>query len=122
MIGYITLGAKDKQRAVAFYDALLGEMGAKQVFSNDRLVFWALADGGPMIGVGDPWDGASASAGNGSMTAIPAGSRENVDKLYAKALELGGTDEGSPGERMQGFYGGYFRDPEGNKFVFFHMG
>ena len=40
----------------------------------------------------------------------------------AFAMELGATDEGPSGERMPTFYGGYFRDPDGNKAVFYHMG
>jgi predicted lactoylglutathione lyase len=56
------------------------------------------------------------------MIAFAAGSREKADELYARAIELGASDEGPPGERMPGFYGGYFRDPDGNKAVFFHMG
>jgi predicted lactoylglutathione lyase len=41
--------------------------------------------------------------------------------VHAKALELGGTDEGAPGPRGDGFYAAYFRDLDGNKFaaVFF---
>jgi predicted lactoylglutathione lyase len=56
------------------------------------------------------------------MVALPAGSREGVDKLYAKAIELGASCEGEPGERIPGFYGAYFRDLDGNKLAFFHMG
>ena len=39
--------------------------------------------------------------------------------VHAKALELGGTCEGAPGERMPTFYGAYFRDLDGNKFCVF---
>ena len=46
---------------------------------------------------------------------LKAGSREQVDAVYKKALELGATDEGPLGERGPGFYAGYFRDPQGNK-------
>ena len=53
---------------------------------------------------------------------VYCGSRAGVDKLYAKAISLGATDEGAPGERMPGFYAGYFRDLDGNKLAFFHMG
>jgi predicted lactoylglutathione lyase len=56
------------------------------------------------------------------MVAIPVDSDEKVDALHAKALELGGADEGAPGARMDNFYAGYFRDPDGNKLNFFHMG
>ena len=45
---------------------------------------------------------------------------------HAKALELGGTDEGAPGVRGpegdQAFYGAYFRDLDGNKFCAFRIG
>ena len=59
--------------------------------------------------------------GNGNMLAIPGGSREGVDKLYARAIELGASDEGPPGERLPTFYGAYVRDPDGNKLCFFEM-
>jgi predicted lactoylglutathione lyase len=56
------------------------------------------------------------------MVAINAGGRENVDKLYAKAISLGASDEGEPGERVPGmFYGAYVRDLDGNKLCFYEM-
>ena len=54
--------------------------------------------------------------------ALAIDSQEKINALHAKALELGGTDEGAPGERMPGFYAAYFRDPDGNKLAFFKMG
>ncbi|MES1944815.1 glyoxalase/bleomycin resistance protein/dioxygenase [Salinisphaera sp. PC39] len=122
MIGYTTLGTNDLSAAAAFYDALLAELGAKRFLETDRLIAWAVAPGQPMFAVCTPWDGNSATPGNGNMVALAAGSEEGVRKLHARALELGATDEGAPGERMQGFYGGYFRDPDGNKLVAFTMG
>ena len=64
MLGHTTIGTQDMDRAVAFYDALLEEIGAKQLF------------------------------------------------------ELGATDEGPPGERMQVFYGADRRDLDANKLCF----
>lgn len=122
MLAYVTIGTNDKNKAVAFYSELLGELGAKELFSNDRLVFFGTGMGAPMIAVGTPYDGAPATGGNGTMLAVPAGSKENVDKLYAKALALGATDEGAPGPRTQTFYGGYFRDFDGNKVTVCHFG
>ena len=49
------------------------------------------------------------------MVAIAMDSTDKVDAFYAKALELGGTDEGAPGLRLDNFYAGYFRDLDGNK-------
>jgi predicted lactoylglutathione lyase len=122
MIGYITLGTNDFAKAGAFYDALLGEIGARRVMANDRMILWGNQPGGPMVAVCKPYDGKPATAGNGTMVALNVGSRENVEKVYRKAIELGGKDEGAPGERGPGFFGGYFRDLDGNKFVAFSMG
>lgn len=122
MIGYVTIGTKDLARACGFYDALLAEVGGKQLFGMDRIKFYGT--GAPeqaMLAVCTPYDGKAPEHGNGPMVAIRGGSREGVDRLYAKAIELGATDEGPPGERMPVFYGGYVRDLDGNKLCFFDM-
>lgn len=121
MIGYVTIGTKDMKKACAFYDALLAEVGAKQLFGMDRIKFYGTDPGQPMLAVCTPYDEKAANPGNGNMVAIPGGSREGVDKLYAKARELGASDEGEPGERMPVFYGAYVRDFDGNKLCFFEM-
>ena len=121
MIGYVTIGTRDMDRAVAFYDALLAELGAKQLMGMDRIKFYGTGPGAPMLAVCIPYDQQEQRPGNGNMVAIPAGSRENVDKIYAKARELGASDEGEPGERMPVFYGAYVRDPDGNKLCFYDM-
>ena len=121
MIGYTTIGASDIDKALAFYDALLADLGGKRVMETRNGQLYGFAQG-PLFGVTKPFDGATQNCGNGNMIALPDGSREGVDKLYAKALELGATCDGQPGERMPGFYGAYFRDLDGNKLAFFHMG
>ena len=55
------------------------------------------------------------------MVALEAKDIGHVDRLYALALSIGGTDEGAPGVRGGGFYAGYFRDPDGNKLNAFVM-
>jgi predicted lactoylglutathione lyase len=89
---------------------------------NERMVMFGTERGAPMLGVCKPYDEKDATAGNGTMVALDVGSQEAVQKVYAKAIELGGTDEGEPGLRGGNFYGGYFRDPDGNKLVAFTMG
>ena len=122
MIGYVTLGTNDFARAAAFYDQLLAEVGGKRVMTNERMVLWGNQPGAPMVAVCTPYDGKTASVGNGSMVALNVGSQEAVAKVHAKALALGGADEGAPGARGSGFFGGYFRDLDGNKLVAFAMG
>ncbi len=121
MIGYVTIGVSDLDRAVAFYDALLGEIGGSQLMGMDRIKFYGTGPDAAMLAICTPYDEKDPSPGNGNMVAIPGGSREGVDKLYAKARELGATDEGEPGERMPVFYGAYVRDLDGNKLCFFDM-
>jgi predicted lactoylglutathione lyase len=121
MLGYVTIGVKDMDRAEEFYNALLAEIGAKQLFGQDRIKFYGTGPEDSMLAVCIPYDEEEAQPGNGCMVAIPGGSREGVDKLYAKAMELGATDEGEPGERLPIFYGAYVRDLDGNKLCFFEM-
>ena len=121
MIGYVTLGTNDLDRASAFYDKLLGSLGAKRVFKNDRGLGWG-AGKGPMVSVIKPYDGKPASVGNGVMISLAGDSKEKVDAAYKLALELGGADEGPAGPRGGNFYGGYFRDLDGNKLCVFTMG
>ena len=122
MLAYTTIGTSDMERAVAFYDALLAELGAKQLFGMDRIKFYGRSTDEPMIALCIPYDEQPHHRGNGWMLAIPAGSKEDVDRLHAKALELGATDEGAPGDRIPDvFYGAYVRDLDGNKLCFMEM-
>ena len=122
MLGYCTIGVNDMARAEAFYDGLLSELGATQIFGMDRIKFYGTDPRQAMLAICIPYDKEPQVPGNGNMIAIPAGSEENVDKLYAKAMELGATDEGAPGSRLPTFYGAYVRDLDGNKLCFFQMG
>jgi predicted lactoylglutathione lyase len=69
-----------------------------------------------------PFDGQPATVGNGVMVALVVDSKEKVERLYQKALELGAKDEGPAGPRGDGFYAGYFRDLDGNKLDVFFVG
>ena len=122
MIGYATLGTNDIARAARFYDALLGEFGAKRAMESDRLILWATGPGQPMLSVIKPFDNKPATVGNGVMIALMATSKQQVNAIHKKALALGGKDEGKPGPRGDGFYAGYFRDLDGNKLNAFFMG
>jgi catechol 2,3-dioxygenase-like lactoylglutathione lyase family enzyme len=122
MIGYVTIGTNDLPRAAAFYDALLAGLGAKRMMENEQFIAWSVRPELPGLGVTKPFDRKPATVGNGVMVALEAGSPTRVDALHRLALELGGTDEGAPGARGEGFYAGYFRDLDGNKLNFFSYG
>jgi predicted lactoylglutathione lyase len=121
MIGYVTLGTNDVAKAAAFYDELLGMLGGKRFMENDHMVAWMATPQSPSVGVITPHDGKPATVGNGMMVALVVDSPEMVNALHAKALELGGKDEGAPGPRSETFYAGYFRDLDGNKLNAFCM-
>ncbi len=122
MIGYVTIGTNNLPRASSFYDALLGELGAKRMMENEQFVAWSVKPDQPGLGVTKPFDKKAATVGNGVMVALMVDSKTKVDALHRKALQLGGSDEGAPGPRGEGFYAGYFRDLDGNKLNFFCTG
>ncbi|MCZ4298456.1 VOC family protein [Henriciella marina] len=123
MIGYVTIGTNDLPRAAKFYDAIASEMGTGRMMDFETFIAWGKPDGPAGIAATKPFDGKPASVGNGTMVALQARDRAQVDKLHQIALANGGSDEGAPGPRGEdGFYAAYFRDPDGNKLNAFTMG
>ncbi|MEC7535627.1 MAG: VOC family protein [Pseudomonadota bacterium] len=127
MIGYVTVGTSDLERAARFYDPLAAELGVGRMMEFDSFIAWGDADGAPGIDATMPFDGKPASVGNGTMVALEAKDRAQVQRLYDIALANGGSDEGAPGPRGEPddnglvFYAAYFRDPDGNKLNAFLM-
>ena len=126
MIGYVVLGTNDLPRAKSFYDTLLAEMGVSRLMEfGGRGYGWAASMDQPMLCIMTPYNEEPATVGNGVMAGISVASRDMVDRMHAKALELGGADEGQPGLRAvggDGFYAAYFRDLDGNKLDVFCYG
>ncbi len=123
MIGYVTIGTDDLERAAGFYDVVLGALGATKFATTDRMLVYGTAPTEPMLMLCTPFDEQGATGGNGTMVALKVDSQEKVDAVYAKAIELGAKDEGAPGPRGNtGGYFGYFRDADGNKLAVFVMG
>ena len=122
MIGYATLGTNDLPRAAAFYDALMAEMGAHRLWEYERGIAWGRSENSPALAIMRPYDGKAATVGNGVMIGLNVASQADVARVHARALALGGKDEGAVGPRGSDFYGGYFRDLDGNKLVVFCAG
>ena len=123
MLAYATVGTNDLPRAAAFYDAVLAEIGGQRFMEEpDYFIAWGTGEQGAGLGVTIPFDRKPATVGNGCMVALQASSRDAVDRVYRKALALGGSDEGAPGQRSEGFYAAYFRDLDGNKINCCYMG
>jgi uncharacterized glyoxalase superfamily protein PhnB len=120
MISYFTVGTNSFSEATKFYDTLMAEMGATKVYQTERIAGWGWGIGTPMFIVITPYNKEPATYGNGTMISFDASSTEEVDKFYAKVLELGGTDEGAPGMRGEHLYVAYCRDLDGNKMNFIY--
>lgn len=120
MLSYFTVGTNNFPAAVKFYDSLMADMGATKVYETDRIAGWGWGIGTPMFIVIKPFDQQAATAGNGTMVSFDAPDPEQVNKLHAKVLAMGGSDEGAPGMRGEALYVGYCRDLDGNKMNFIH--
>ena len=123
MIGYVTLGTNNLAGNAPFYDAIAAAMGVGRMMEFDSFIAWGnMESAAAGIALTQPFDGNAASVGNGTMVALQVESPEKVQEIYDIALANGGSDEGAPGPRGDdGFYAGYFRDPDGNKLNVFTM-
>ena len=115
MQSYSSVGSNDLGKALPFYEGLLGSIGWRRLFDNPGggVFFGSIEEG--IFAVVTPFDGKPATVGNGTMIGFAFDSQADVDAFYRKALALGGSDEGAPGDRGGGSYFAYFRDLDGNK-------
>ena len=122
MFSHIMVGSNDLDRAKAFYDAVLGALGAPAGRVDRRRIFWRLPTG--TFSVSLPIDGQPATAGNGSTIGFSCLSVEQVDAWHAAGLGHGGTScEEPPGVRegsVGKMYLAYLRNPDGNKICGLH--
>ena len=119
---YATVGSNNLEAAKAFYDELLGSIGMKPMFEHPSGGRLYSNDEGSLFGVLGPYDGNEATIGNGTMVGFSFDTTEEIDAFHAKALELGATNEGDPGDRAPKAYFSYFRDLDGNKFTAYKFG
>ncbi|MFM6931656.1 MAG: VOC family protein [Novosphingobium sp.] len=114
MIVNMCFGTQDLERAGQFYDSVLGAAGMARTGASERSIYYGSSTGAGFA-VTLPFDGEPATRGNGTMATIGAADRATVDRMHEAALASGGTCEGPPGARANGYYVAYWRDPDGNK-------
>jgi predicted lactoylglutathione lyase len=115
-MNYFVLGTNNMQSAVQFYDELFEGSKINKMHAEGRMTLWTGDDF--MFALAEPFDGEEATAGNGTMIGFNLGSSSEVERLYNKALAIGGLDEGSPRIRS-GRFSAYVRDLDKNKLCFF---
>ncbi|MBO9432421.1 MAG: VOC family protein [Sulfitobacter sp.] len=111
-MNYFVVGTNDMPASKAFYDALFEGEGLHSMAPSDRMTYWLGEDFA--FAVARPFDERPATIGNGSMVGFCVGGKEDVERMHRRALELGGTCEGAPGQRGPKF-SAYVRDLDGNK-------
>jgi catechol 2,3-dioxygenase-like lactoylglutathione lyase family enzyme len=126
MFSHLTIGTRDLDRAVAFYDAVLTPLGIERLpVRYPAWASWQRPGEAQKLWVGLPFNKLPAHQGNGWMAAFSASSRKAVDEAYAAAISAGAQDEGAPGPRPNfapNYYGAYVRDLDGNKIHFVYRG
>ncbi len=115
-MNYFVFGTNNMPEAILFYDAFFEGSGMSKVYSEGRMTLWTGEDF--MFAVAEPFDGETATNGNGTMLGLNLDSSTEVEKFYKKALELGGRGEGEPGMRS-GRFSAYVRDLDKNKICLF---
>ena len=123
MLQAVSVGTDDLKRSIEFYDAILATLGIVRIMQNDVEAGYGKPDDETVFYVNLPYDKHPATFGNGVQVTFAAKDRETVDRFHAKVLEMGGSDEGAPGERnyKPGYYGAYCRDAYGNKLHVAHV-
>ena len=115
-IGFVMVGTNDLEKSSKFYDAILAHLEMKRVNVTERYIGYGYSeDDGAKFYITKPHNKENANAGNGTMVALAAETKDAVDKFHKTALDNGAVDEGAPGLRSDGNYYGYVRDHDGNK-------
>jgi catechol 2,3-dioxygenase-like lactoylglutathione lyase family enzyme len=116
MLHHLSLGTADLERARAFYDPVMRELGLTRTLDVDDAVGYGA--GITAFSLNLPADGRPASPGNGIHVAFEVERRAAVDSFFRVAIEQGGFADGAPGLRPEydgHYYAAFVRDPDGNK-------
>ena len=115
VLSHASIGTRDLERTLAFYDRALGALGCQRLSEHPGAVGygrWA-----PELWVQTPVDvNADEDCGKGIHLGFAADSRDQVDAFSQAARAAGGYGESPPDERPhhgQPVYGAFVRDPEG---------
>jgi catechol 2,3-dioxygenase-like lactoylglutathione lyase family enzyme len=118
MIDHVSTTVSDIEKARAFYDAVLGALGAVRLMNAEHgpIAISGYGQGGkPSFWIAGGTGEAPALAGH---VAFAAPDRGAVDAFYKAAIAAGATDNGAPGLRPhyhENYYGAFVIDPDGNR-------
>jgi len=114
---HISIGVKNFDESVKFYDATLSTLGYERIMTfgknaagygkDKKPSFWLVTNGKE-----DDYYGKA----HGLHIAFAASSMENIQAWYDACLAHGATSNGPPGQRKQyhpGYYAAFIIDPDG---------
>jgi catechol 2,3-dioxygenase-like lactoylglutathione lyase family enzyme len=114
VLGHVSFGVADLERAIAFYDIALAPLGLTRVWTSPSAAGYGYPGGGDLLAVKQREF--SRPPGAGFHLAFNAASRDAVDAFHAEALRAGGSDNGGPGLRPHygpSYYAAFVIDPDG---------
>jgi catechol 2,3-dioxygenase-like lactoylglutathione lyase family enzyme len=123
MLGHLSFGVNDLDRAAAFYDRILAPLGFVRVWTNPKGVGFGEKGGGDKLALfAKPQQ--VVAPGPGFHLAFNAPSREAVDAFHTAAVSAGGKDCGAPGLRSHygtTYYAAFVVDLDGYKLEAVHQ-
>jgi hypothetical protein len=122
MMSYTTLGTNQCDKALAFYDVLFAIVAGSRLMDMDGFVLYGTSPAAGSLALARPFDGNAATSVNGTIIAIQVGSKELVQQVYGKGLELSGQDEGAPRPRTDDFYGRVIQGPRRQQALLLYHG
>ena len=126
-VHHIDLTVSDLRRSEPFYDAVLGFFGYRRGRHGDTWIDWDLrqSHGCPSVAIVQAKSDQKHDryACGLHHLAWVATSRDDVDRLYGRLVEIGATILDPPADYPQysdGYYAVFFADPDGLKLEFVH--
>ncbi len=123
MLGHLSFGVADLERAAAFYDAILAPLGCVRVWSNARGAGFGAPGGGDKLAL-FPREGLVIAPGPGFHLAFDAPDQAAVGAFHAAAVALGAEDSGPPGLRPHygaTYYAAFITDLDGYRLEAVHQ-
>lgn len=114
-LSHISFSVTDLEESSKFYDATLGSIGLKRVYSGESSAGWGTSEDKEVFAIKKRVNKASAPS-PGFHLAFHARTEKEVHAFYEKALKNGAKDNGRPGPRPKhgnGYYAAFVIDPDG---------
>jgi len=113
MIDHVSVAVRDLSASARFYEGVLAPLGyAKLVVRTATVGFGKKY---PEFWLNHRPSVAAPENDSGAHVALRASGRDAVEAFHRAALAAGGSCDGPPGLRREGYYAAFIRDCDGNR-------